>query len=152
MIIIDLLVCAFLCFTLTYQLATEQEDWCMPLIWSVLSVILTILLCASMKRIRKYTKGLAKSDSLESRGLLCGHQGCFIAATVFNVTIFILKALQPNLEEVVMDDDPKKKRIQLACIYLSVGGQIAWFIVHCLMLTIFLKYGKPMEDDEKTLL
>ena len=31
-------------------------------------------------------------------------------------------------------------------------GYISWFFVHCLMLTIFVKYGKPMEDDEKTLI
>lgn len=29
---------------------------------------------------------------------------------------------------------------------------MAWFAVHCLMLTIFVKYGKPLEDDEKTLI
>ena len=31
-------------------------------------------------------------------------------------------------------------------------GSIAWFIVHCLMLKIFTTYGKPLEDDQKTLI
>ena len=52
LIVNHLLVIAFLCSTLTWQLASKQKDWCMPLIWSVFSVFLTILLCASMQRIR----------------------------------------------------------------------------------------------------
>ena len=39
-----------------------------------------------------------------------------------------------------------------ATLYMGIGGYVAWFAVHCLMLTIFVKYGKPLEDDEKTLI
>ena len=42
--------------------------------------------------------------------------------------------------------------MQIAYIYSDVGAYISWFTVHCLMLTIFVKYGKPMEDNEKTLI
>ena len=37
-------------------------------------------------------------------------------------------------------------------VYVGVGGYIALFAVHCLMITILVKYGKPLEDDEKTLI
>ena len=50
------------------------------------------------------------------------------------------------------EDSDAYLRLQIAYIYCDVGANLSWFAVHCLMLTIFVKYGKPMEDNEKTLI
>ena len=43
-------------------------------------------------------------------------------------------------------------KVEIANIYIALGDKFAWRIVRFLMLIIFAKYGRPMEDDEKTLL
>ena len=46
----------------------------------------------------------------------------------------------------------QRLRVEVACIYFNFGGSVAWTFVHLLMLSIFAKYGRPMENDEKTLI
>ena len=94
LLVVDLLVYAFLCFTFIFQLVRDDEHWCVPAIWSVLSVTVTTSLCFSMLQIRKYTRSLAKKDSLKGRGLPYAHQGLFLVATVITLTAFIVSRLE----------------------------------------------------------
>ena len=113
-------------------------------------MFVTSFLCLSLQRIRQFTRGLAKADSLKSRGLLLAHQGSFLAAAVITVSAFILGIYKTD--DLKRTDPELSTKILIAGTYLSVGGYIAWFVVHCLMLRIFVKYGKPLEDDERTLI
>ena len=43
-------------------------------------------------------------------------------------------------------------RVEIANIYFDFGDKLAWRLVRFLMLIIFAKYGRPMDDNEKTLI
>ena len=43
-------------------------------------------------------------------------------------------------------------RVEIASIYFYCGMRVSWRLVRFVMLIIFAKYGRPMEDDEKTLI
>ena len=43
-------------------------------------------------------------------------------------------------------------RLSIAQVCLNVGWIPIWFTVHLIMLRIFIKYGKPLEEDEKAVI
>ena len=43
-------------------------------------------------------------------------------------------------------------RIAITHQYMTLVELFPWFIVNCLMLRIFSKYGKPLEDDKQKLI
>ena len=43
-------------------------------------------------------------------------------------------------------------KLSIASNCLNLSNVVLWFSVHCLMLSIFIKYGKPLEDNETTLI
>ena len=48
--------------------------------------------------------------------------------------------------------DESNLKLQIAFTSLDIVGLLPWLIVNLLMLKIFVKYGKPLEDDQKTLI
>ena len=38
-------------------------------------------------------------------------------------------------------------RLNIAGLSLGVVGMLSYFVLACLMLVIFIKYGKPLEED-----
>lgn len=46
-------------------------------------------------------------------------------------------------------DDDRKNRIKIAIEYLNIVSQFSWFIVQCIMLKIFAKYGQPMKKSDQ---
>ena len=80
--------------------------------------------------------------------MISAHQGSFIAGTVF----FAIALLLYGIRDGYVDEKNVKKCMTIAINLFSLAGSIAWFIVHCLMLKIFATYGKPLEDDQKTLI
>ena len=46
----------------------------------------------------------------------------------------------------------KKERIKIASDIFDCACEVPWFIVQILMLIIFSKYGKPLEDDDEKLI
>ena len=61
------------------------------------------------------------------------------------IVLFILDTLYlygNNSEE-------KKERIKIASDIFDCACEVPWFIVQILMLIIFSKYGKPLEDDDE---
>ena len=90
LIVIDLFAYACLCFTITYELINDVDYWFMSLMWSVMCVVLTSALCLSLRRIRRYARGLANKDSRASQGLIYSHQWTFIFATFINLVCFTI--------------------------------------------------------------
>ena len=133
-----------------YLLFRDSDYWDLPFVWFIYSSVITSILCLSLQRVRRYARGLAKEDSLESRGLLYVHQSFFMIATLIMLSAFILGIF--NTDELLESEPLKNLKILKAGTYLALCGYITWFVVHVLMLRIFYKYGKPLEDDEKTLI
>ena len=44
-------------------------------------------------------------------------------------------------------DENTKTRLLIASNILSIFGIFFWLIANCLVMVIFVKYGKPLEDD-----
>ena len=88
LLLLDVLVYVFLLSIFVYQMVAHQ--WGVPLLWSILSVILTSAICLSLLQIWKYSQKMAKHDSLKSRGLLCAHLVTFLAATIITTISCVL--------------------------------------------------------------
>ena len=44
-------------------------------------------------------------------------------------------------------DENTISRLTIASNILSILGVFFWLIANCLVMVIFVKYGKPLEDD-----
>ena len=140
--IIDLLVYALLGALTICELALNIELWVEELIWLSFAVILTVVLCLALRRVRKYSASFANM-SIQGRGFLLAHQVMFIAAAMFLMLHFILD----RVNAVTETDSTTQERLEKTSVYMGEASVISWLIVHSLMLKIFIKYGKPLEDD-----
>ena len=102
-----------------------------------------------MNRIRKFTRTLATSGIISNDRLIKAHLGSFFAATTTNLITFLLSELSKDFESF---DIKTKKRLAIAGDVLSIFGVFAWTIANCFVMVIFVKYGKPLEDDWEKLI
>ena len=140
--IIDLLVYALLGALTICELALNIELWVEELIWLSFAVIVTVVLCLALRRVRKYSASFANM-SIQGRGFLLAHQVMFIAAATFLMIHFMLD----RANDVAVTDRTTEERLEKASVSVGVACVMSWLIVHSLMLKIFVKYGKPLEDD-----
>ena len=112
-------------------------------------MVLTSAICLSLLQIWKYSQRMAKHDSLKSRGLLCAHLITFLTATILTTISCVLDQLYNFSHK---ESFERAESYLLGYIYCALTAYVAWFIVHILMIAIFVTYGKPVEDDEKTLM
>ena len=81
--------------------------------------------------------------SIKGRGSLLAHQVMFIAAATFLIIHFIID----RANDVADIDSTTEERLEKTSVSVGVACVVSWLIVHSLMLKIFVKYGKPLEDD-----
>lgn len=114
---------------------------------TVTMIILTLALCLALRKIRNFTNNLVTEGIISSERLILAHQTSFIMATllmVLNLTLFLIKEDSKSVES----DPTQSYRITIAMIYIDLLLRISWFFVNILMLRIFTKYGKPLQEDE----
>ena len=76
---------------------------------------------------------------------MLAHEGSFVLATLINLAIFILEKIGENID----DKNQSYWRLKIAVNCLNIPGYFAWFSVNVLMLRIFIKYRKPLEDNDE---
>ena len=76
--------------------------------------------------------------------------GSALGIRYFIINVFIIEIEQDRDEE-ALQASKEYFRLLIAQTCLDICSTLNWFIIHCLMLNIFIKYGKPLEDDEKVL-
>ena len=117
--------------------------------WNVFSFLLVTALCYALNRIRNFTKTLASTGIVANESLIKAHLGSFLAATTTNFVTFMLQLMADNFKKI---DDETKCRLIIASNILSIFGAFSWLIANCLVMVIFVKYGKPLEDDLEKLI
>ena len=144
---IDLTALALLTLSTIIEIALDANNWTLTICWALFCTSVSIALCQALHRIRQYSSSLTNSGLEASRGLLLAHQILFVSGSAMNVTSFFLL-----LTEEIEDEKPNPNMQEIERLYISekfmnIFAQLLWFTVHMLMLRIFIKYGKPLEDD-----
>ena len=122
---------------------SELNDWLVELMWNIGAILVCIMLCIALHKIQKFTRVISSKGIYSSHRLIVSHQSFFIAATVSGLTTF--------LTSVALAHKEKGVRYYRASIVMHVFDfieYVSWFLVHCMMLKIFSKYGKAIQDDE----
>ena len=97
---IDCIAYTLFFFNLLLSLGTDWIGvWYVDLIWSIMSIVLTVALCMSLRRIRNYTKTLANAGYLSNKGLILAHQSSFVAASVITLIAFSLNTYERHLSK-----------------------------------------------------
>ena len=72
------------------------------------------------------------------------HLGSFFVATAINLITFMIQMVIEYSDKV---DENTISRLTIASNILSILGVFFWLIANCLVMVIFVKYGKPLETD-----
>ena len=80
--------------------------------------------------------------------MISAHQISFVAATVFNIISFTLYQISRIVKNKERVSTTTLERLWIAQMCFDYASIFSWFIVHCLMLLTYLKYGKPLEDNQ----
>ena len=73
-----------------------------------------------------------------------------MAASFITVVTFALETfgeVNHSLKE--STDEDRKNRFKIAIAYLNIVSEFSWFIVQCIMLKIFAKYGQPIKESDQ---
>ena len=79
--------------------------------------------------------------------LLCFHYSAFLMATIFDVIVLVLQAIETKLHSDSDRPTEVKYRLQIAVNLFSLSQTASWFVCQCLMLHVFRKFGRPVERD-----
>ena len=89
---------------------------------------------------------------MKTSGLFCNerlmfvHFTSFVLASVFSMITFCLTFNNADLGR-DQRSDIKALRLNISGLSLGVVAMLPYFVLACLMLVIFIKYGKPLEED-----
>ena len=103
---------------------------------------ITIALCISLRKIRKFTNQLALEGIISNEKLILAHQTSFVITLALLTSTVLLELFATTKDSV------QYYREMIAKTSLDLILRIPWFIVNILMLRIFTRYGKPLEDEE----
>ena len=104
-------------------------------------MLISILLCLVLKRLRELQKKI--SFIFGNNKLICAHQVGFIFGTIISWISGILGWVASAKDNCTIEN---------ASDLLSIMNALGWFFVQLLILYVFVKYGKPVEDDARTLI
>ena len=116
-------------------------------IWSISALILVVILGISFNQIFSLTKKFTGLFSNEK--LMFWHLGSFTVATATDFSSYVLFRLA---NERFKDEDITSLRCQIAAYSLTLIAWLFWIAVNILILLVFIKYGKPLEDNAKILI
>ena len=109
-------------------------------------MLISILLCLALKSLRKLQKKI--SFIFANEKLLCAHQVCFISATILAWISIILDWAAEEQKKSYNENC----KIENASDFFAILHTLDFFIINLLILYVFIKYGKPVEDDARTLI
>ena len=123
-----------------------DNNWTGQLIWNTSAVSLAIVLVFSLRQLRRQQKEV--SGIICNERLMTTHSIAFISATLLGLSSFALTTAKTfyNLQE------DCEYRLAFASQTLQFLTLPAWLLVQMLILVVFYKYGKPLQNDTKVLL
>ena len=89
---------------------------------------------------------------MKTSGLFCNerlmfvHSASFVLASVFSMITFCLTINNADLKR-DQSGEIQAIRLNISGLSLGVVAMLSYFVLACLMLVIFIKYGKPLEED-----
>ena len=148
------MVCLALIIMMIIEIVYEDvNDYIVSAYWNILSLIVTIVLTISLCRIQNFmvSQDMADIGIYADKKLIKLHSGTFMFGTFVYFLTYIISTVQKPYDDNVEDMD-RYLKLSISNAYLSVAGSFPWFIIACLMMWIYSHYGKPLEDDECTLI
>ena len=92
---IDLAVYSIIVALFVMELIWDSiETWLAHVVWNILAVTLTFILCISLRKIKKYVNATSMSSIYSNKRLIQFHQGSFVMATSFDVLQLMLIIMQ----------------------------------------------------------
>ena len=144
----ELLFAAYLAGSFLYQELSSSLDFVWSeLIWNLQSAAITLVLLLALKRLRKHQRRISTIFCDES--LMITHCVAFIVSTLLG---WLVLALNQMKKEADVPDSPVALRAEVACNVFRIVSLVSWLLVQVLILLVFVKYGKPLEDDERALI
>ena len=121
-----------------------MSDWFSNIIWFVYSIALTIEFGRSLLKLHKFFVGLDKKGGFISHWkLMIVHFGALLMATLANSFTLIIESVR-KFDDSIEKDSNLYMRLYITYNYLTILEYFAWFIVHIVMLRIFLTYGRAL--------
>ena len=74
------------------------------------------------------------------------HFASFVLASVFSMITFCLTVNNADLKK-DQSGQIEALRLNISGLSLGVVAMLPYFVLACLTLVIFIKYGKPLEED-----
>ena len=79
---------------------------------------------------------------------MCFHYLAFLIATLADLVLFVTQTvLTFNFEEDDPDTETERFRLEISLNVFNLVQLLAWFICQILMLHVFFKFGRPVEND-----
>lgn len=132
---------------LVQVLDKHVQDWIATLLWNISAEIIAIVLVLSFSKLKKWQHRV--------NGVLCNellmnmHSVFFLTATFFDLIAISIKAVAKWDRYVT---EAAKLRLDISFTVFNTAGVMAWFGVQVLILLVFVKYGKPLQNDAKVLI
>ena len=132
----EILFCVYLVISYSLQISVEDLKEKVALgLWNVATIGLSIILCVSLHRLHKLEE--ISSDVLCDKKTIRRHQRAFLAAASIGLLSYSL-SFAP-------DDDYK---LHTTKNITDIASLLSWNVVQFLILTVFVRYGRPLVDDD----
>ena len=109
-------------------------------------VILLLAMTVALYRLRQFQKSI--SGIFCNEKLMIIHCASFVFATFFETSDAVLCIIEVKADL----DKETAQRFDLAIGLVAVLKVIGWLVVQILMLIVIVRYGKPLEEDTKTII
>ena len=80
------------------------------------------------------------------------HFGLFLAATTIALISSVLTEIANQIVKEEKYENATCIRLKIAAVDFSIVEEVLWFLTLIIMLLVFIKYGKPLEDNTQTLI
>ena len=150
--IAELLFAAYLIIIFIVTVTAKLKPKWGTIFWLFQQTILAFMLCIALRRLRCLQKKI--SVILCDEKLMYTHGLVFISATAMN---WLSSMLTIQFSVIVDDKEARQKsdqqlRQEIAGYFFWTSGLFLWVAVQLLILLVFIKYGKPIEDDARTMI
>jgi len=140
------------CFFLAFMMALEEilaesilkAAW---LFWNVSALILSLILVVALRKLRQWQNKV--SGVFCNERLMKTHQIAFCVATTTSLAAYFLFLGSISKTEA---DTAFGNRLSISSLVLLIVSVPFWNLVQFLILYVFFRYGKPLEDDAKLLI
>ena len=119
-----------------------MNDWFSEVIWNSYSIALTIEFGRCLLKLHRFTLLLEKKEGFISNWkLMIAHFGTLFTAALANTISLVLYSIHYFNDSYDKNSD-LYLRLFITYNYAKVTVYTSWFIVHVLMLKIFITYGR----------